>query len=223
MIPQPLKRARRFLKRLLANAAGMAMTEFALMSPILIVGGVTGLEYINFVLSRQKVERLAATTADLFARNQIPPTESQVLDIFKAVNLVGSPFDLKQHGRVIVTGVIGTKDFSENPPVVENRVVWQRCSGELDGRSSAHGSEWTTTSNYADGPAVDLPNNIVLAQTDMAIVAEVFYEYKPLINASLVSGLGSNPVFKETSVYRTRGKAFTNITPLPNVVATPCA
>lgn len=210
------------LGRLKIDTSGLAIIELALMSPILIVGGMTGLEFTNYVLASQKVERLAATSADMFARNQIAPNEGQVRDIFKAINLVGAPFNLKANGRVIVTGVIGILDTTESPVDVENRIAWQRCSGDLEGQTSTMGAQWSGA-DYADGPEVVLPNGIDLAQTEMAIVAEVWYRYQPMVNYRLIPGFATNRVFKQRSVFRTRGKAYTSITPLAGTTAATCA
>lgn len=206
-------------RRLRHDISAVSVIEFALITPLFLGAGMTGLELTNRVLATQKVERIAATTADLFARNKIKPNERQVLDIFQAINLVAAPFDVKNHGRVIVTGVVGIANSSS---VVENKIAWQRCSGSLASEQSNIGQEWEGT-DYANGPVVTLPNDIQLPLVQMVIVAEVIYDYQPLISLNYLPGGSSNNLIRETSVFRVRAMSFTNITPIEGVTAAECS
>lgn len=199
---------------------GMSVVEFGLLAPMFVWASMTGLELTNMVLARQKVERLAASSADLFARNKVQPNESQVHDVFKAIALIAAPFDAKTYGRVIVTGVIGTADGATN--VVGNKIAWQRCSGSLAGQTSSIGAEWKTTPKYEDSPDVTLPNTIKLGAAQMVIVAEVAYKYEPLIKTGLVPGMASSDIIREKAIYIVRASPFTSITPISGVTPAGC-
>lgn len=198
----------------------VSLMEFAMVLPLIVALGMGGMELTNFILAHQKVERLAATSADLLARTKVKPNERQVNDGFTAIDVMSKPYDLRQQGRVILTGIIGTA----NPTTgnLENKVAWQRCDGDLNGQTSAYGSEWTATNDFADGPAVTLPNNIQLSIGHMVVISEVFFRYRPMISSAWLPTSSTSEPFKEISVQRTRASAFTSITPIDGEAARTC-
>ena len=198
----------------------VALMEFTLFLPLVVALGMGGMELTNLTLAHQKVERLAGTSADLFARNQVKPNERQVNDSFTAIDIMSKPFDLRKQGRVIVTGIVGTADSRTGK--IENKIAWQRCDGDLTGQVSSIGKGWTKTNDFSDGPAVVLPDNILLSTGQMVVTSEVFFQYKPIISGSWLPGNATAGPFKELAVNRTRGAAFTSITPVNGVVARTC-
>lgn len=206
------------LKTLAADRSGVSMVEFALALPLLAMLGLGGLEYMNFVLANQKLERASSVTADTIARNTIAPSEKSFHDTLKSVDQVGKPFKVSANGRTILTGVIGVNQDGE----VVNKVVWQRCGGQLASVSSQIGSEWTETDDYGDGPDVILPNNVVLQQNQMVVVAEVGYRYEPLINVRNLIGASPDGVIRQRSMFVTRGQAIPNITPSAGITPARC-
>lgn len=198
----------------------VSLMEFAMILPIVTALGMGGMELTNFILAHQKVERLASTSADLLARNKVKPNERQVNDSFAAIDVMSKPYDIRAQGRVILTGIIGTADPKTGK--VENKVAWQRCDGNLTGQSSSYGSQWNATNDFADGPAVTLPNTIQLSIGHMVVTSEVFFQYQPMISSSWLPISSTSVPFKEISVQRTRAAAFTSITPINGVVARTC-
>lgn len=208
----------RALTRLRADQAGAAIIETALWMPLVVMIGLGMLEYTNFILAGQKLERIATITADTIARNTVAPSERSFADTFKAVEKLDVPFDVKKDGRTILTGVIGVhKDGG-----VVNKVVWQRCDGDLTTVSSQIGSEWKATSDYGEGPDVTLPNNVVLQQNQMVVVSEVAYKYDPLININQLRRMPADGVIRQRSMFVTRGQSIPNITPSAGVTAKTC-
>lgn len=211
-------RTRRARRSLLRDTSGVSLLEFALLLPIVTMIGIGGLEYVNLVLANQKIERIASTTADTISRNTMAPTEKTFVDTFLAVDKIGKPFAISPRGRTILTGVIGA---NKNGTVV-NKVVWQRCAGSLSTATSRIGTEWTSTTNYGDGPDVVLPNGVVLLQNQMVVVSEVAYRYEPLISLAQLSGMPSDGVIRQRSMFVTRGQAFPSITPSNGITAPTC-
>lgn len=197
------------LARLRTDASGVSMVEFALALPLVAMLGIGGLEYINFVLANQKIERLATVTADAITRNTIAPSENSFRDTFKSADKVGKPFRIDEKGRVILTGVIGA---NKNGAIV-NKIVWQRCGGKLTSATSKYGVEWTATNDYGDGPDIGLPNGVVLQQNQMVVISEVIYEYEPLINVKNLVGASPDGLIRQKSMFVTRGQAIPDITP----------
>ncbi|MEE4206042.1 MAG: TadE/TadG family type IV pilus assembly protein [Erythrobacter sp.] len=204
-----------FARRLGRDTGGLAFIEFAYTLPIFVGFGLVGLEFTNVVLARQKTERVAATVADLVASNQVPPNERQVGDMFAAVPQIARPFPFENGGNVVITAVVGIYDRDSDQ--VENKIAWQRCMFP-NSHASEIGSQWTSTNDIADGPEVDLANDIDLLQNQMVIVSEVYYPYEPLITQSIVKGIvPESGIFRETATYRTRGQAIMNVTPVEGI------
>lgn len=204
-----------FARRIVQDASGLALIEFAYILPIFLGFGLVGLEYTNVVLARQKTERVASTIADLVASNQVPPNERQIGDMFASVPIISKPFEFGRESNVIITGVLGIYDSDDDE--VQNKVAWQRCL-RADAQSSALGSQWRSSNDIADGPEVNLANSIALEQNQMVIVAEVFFSYDPLISQNIVrSVLPAEKIFTETATFRTRGQSIMNITPVAGV------
>lgn len=156
--------------RIFGNEKGSVLIETAIVLPVLIalMGGAFELGY--FMLANQKADGLAASMADMVSRAESGITESEVNDIFEAIQFIAEPFDIVDDGRVIITSVVGDDDNG-------NTIVWQRCSGNLTFPSEL-GREGDDD--------IDLRGGIVLANGDIAIVAEVVYEYAPRILAGVV-------------------------------------
>lgn len=207
-----------FWQYLRGDERGVTIIETALWLPMVTMVGFGGLEYTNFVLANQKLERVTSVTADTIARNTMAPSEKSFYDTFKAVERLDAPFDVKKNGRTILTGVIGVNKAG----TVVNKVVWQRCDGDKTGIASRIGSEWKGSADYGEGPDVNLPNGIVLQQNQMVVVSEVGYEYQGLINSSQIVGLPADRIIRQRSMFVTRGQAIPNITPSAGFAAKTC-
>jgi len=159
----------RFVRRLLVERRGAIAVEFALFAPILIMLITGGVEINRFVLLNQKLERVSVTVADLTSQAE-SLTEADLVGLFQVIGPVMKPFDLTGVGKVIVSS-IGAKDG--NSP----RINWQRSFGAL-ANSSAFGVEGSTPT---------LPAGFVIRDTENVIVAEVFYDYSPLIVSNVIA------------------------------------
>lgn len=207
------------LRRLREDVSGLALIEFAYTLPLLLGFGLVGIEFTNVILAHQKTERIASTLADQVASNQVPPNEAQIGDLFQSINLISRPFDFSQGGGVIMTAVMGVYDDNDN--AIRNKVAWQRCSNS-DAFTSKYGTQWTG-GDIADGPKITLPNNVQLAQNQMVILTEVYFPYDEIISEDLVGDfLPNGGTFEQTAMYRTRGQALLNITPVPSVAEHKC-
>jgi hypothetical protein len=208
----------RTLRDLFTDIRAVSVVEFALMLPILLLVGAGGIEMINYLLANQKIERIASITADNIARNTLAPSERSFVDTFYGVDDIAAPFDLRDEGRVILTGVIGVPEGGK----VVSKVVWQRCDGRLAGVASVIGKEASDPNKWAEGKAVTLPNEIKLLQNQMAVVSEVAYRYKPLISLSMLRSGGDEKIVRQRSIYVSRGQAFPYVTPNQGVTAAKC-
>ena len=103
----------RNLARLLRDRSGVAMTEFALGAPFLLMAGLWGTETANFALVNMKVGQIAVHLADNASRVGDTSTlqnrkiyESDILDVFIGAQIQGGPaLDLYDNARVIVSSL----------------------------------------------------------------------------------------------------------------------
>ena len=155
---------------------GVAIIEFALSLPILMILILVGLELTNFVLANHRVRQLASMTADNASRMRTQMSEAFINQLFVGVQKSGSGIQFQQRGRVILSSV------QNNAAANGQWIRWQRCYGQLN-RVSKYGVQGKGQNDSS------LPNlNGLVAQNSSALMfAEVEYQYKPLIASSFLN------------------------------------
>jgi Flp pilus assembly protein TadG len=190
MIRSLFKRLRRGF---FADRRGTVMVEFAIALPILMFVMLAGVDLVRFAMLQQKLNRAAVTIADLVSQYQTIST-TQLDQIFLAMEHIISPFPLGPNGQVIVSSV-SREDVGD--PVL---VTWQRL-----GPGTA-----TAASNFGTpGNNATLPAGFTVAAGENVIVAEVFYDFEPLLFESV---LPSRRV-EHSSLYRPRFGSLSAMTP----------
>ena len=158
----------RLIRRLLVERCGAVAVELAMAVPILSMLTLSGVEITRFILLNQKIERASVTVADLTSQAE-SLSEGDLDSLFLVTTQVMTPFNLTGQGQVIVSSV-GAKDG--NPP----RIGWQRSYGVL-ANSSAFGNE---------GGVPAFPSGFVVRDNENVIVAEVYYDYAPLVASGVI-------------------------------------
>lgn len=154
------------------DGEGVALVEFAILLPVLLVAYCGSVDICSMVTASRKVTQLTSALADLTARaSSVTPTD--VSNIFDAAQMVLSPYDASKAKMTISNIVIDDKGVA--------RVCWssQRNSVAL-----------------ARGAAVTLPTNVKVPNTSV-IMATASYEFTP-IAGYVVTGnvtLGNNPIY----------------------------
>ncbi len=163
---------RRFLTELLARFAadrgGAIFIEAAIALSFLTTLTVGGVEAARYVLLAQKIERVASTTADL-ASSGLTISNGDLNQLFDASQQIAKPFDLSDHGTVIVSSVSVS---GANPP----RIDWQRAGGGHLSVGSAIG---------VAGGVATLPTGFTVRDGEEVIIAEVYYSYEPFFAPDL--------------------------------------
>lgn len=179
-------------KRFLKDQSAVAMVEFAMMVPVLLVMTVGGFEVARYALLLQKLDRITATFSDLIAREE-NLSAAELDNLFNSTNHLASPFDFDTNGMIVVTSVVGRDGAA---PLV----IAQRTKGNLVGASSEIGGE----GDDATLPAVftDADGN-TLEQDEGVIIAEIFYDFEPYMASG--SSLMTIEMFEDLQIYR---KAF---------------
>ena len=161
--------------------SGLALVEFAYVSPFLITLGLGGAELTNYALTQQRVSHLATSLADNASRaKQFVTTgdpqfrEHDVHEVFAGMELQAGTLEFEKNGRAVLSSLEVNDDDGQ-------WIHWQRCYGEKTAFQSAYGTEGkgkTGTSFKGMGPST----NRVTAEKDFAVMfVEVFYEYDPLL------------------------------------------
>ncbi len=176
------------------------------MLPLFLGFVLTGIEFANYVMANNRVQRLAAMSADLVAQSgtgQIGVGEGQIYDLFSALDLTARPFDLRRYGRVIITGVQGVD--SDNDGGIENKILWQRFDGGFV-TPPLLGCNTTTT-------VATLPQNRQMIRDEILFHVQVSYQYQPIFSALPFRWLTLPTSFTRTAMFRARNKDFTTPTP----------
>ena len=165
---------------LIRRQDGIALTEFALAFPILLILASSGIELINYALTVKKVGELAVMVSDNASRmgaqsaiNNKPVSEAEINDVFIGADLQGSELNLGQKGKIVLSSLQQNATGGQT-------IKWQRCFGG-DAYHSAYGTEGTgaTDNSFAGmGPA---SQEIKAASGTAVMVVEIHYTYKRLM------------------------------------------
>jgi len=159
-----------FLRRLKSDRRGVTIVEFALVSPVLVTMIIGGFEISRYVLLQQKLNGVSASMADLVAQAETL-SAAELNSLFTSVDYLVKPFEMGSSGVVIVSS-IGAVNGA--PPTV----FWQRTGGGTMTHASEFGSE---------GQPATLPAGFVIRSGESLIVAEVYYDYSPLLGDQFVA------------------------------------
>jgi Flp pilus assembly protein TadG len=183
---------------------GLAMVEFALALPMLLGLTLGGLEISNFIIASNTIQRLATSSADMLSQagvGDITTSESQVYDMFYALDVAAKPLDLRNHGRVILTVIKGVQ---QSGGTVRNEFADAVYSQQFDGGYTAAKA---LLGCRAKGE--QLAEYRSLPANEIMVHAQVSYEYQPLLpGTELLSYFAAPPVITRTAVFRMRKNVF---------------
>lgn len=163
-----------------ADTSGLAMIEFAMVTPFMLTVGLTGMETANLAVGHLQVSQLAMLVADNASRVRSSIDEADIREIFTGADLTGSSIDFSPNARVILSslennGQTGTK--------AGQWIRWQRCYGGNIKYSSSYGKEGDGRLDASLRDGIGPTGKKIKALTATAVnFAEVTYDYKPLIS-----------------------------------------
>ncbi|WP_120498777.1 TadE/TadG family type IV pilus assembly protein [Kiloniella sp. EL199] len=164
-----VRRTKQYLNPFLKCDKGVALVELALILPVLLIMLSGVIEMSRYIWIHHKILRLTAEISDLVTQSRsMSATEMNVL--FNAADYIIHPFDLQNNGVIIVSSVSGT---GEDPP----QVNWKQCGA---------GNLAVTGSVGAVGTTAQIPNGLNVDPLDNIIIAEVYYNYEPLIFDNII-------------------------------------
>ncbi|HEX7881840.1 MAG TPA: TadE/TadG family type IV pilus assembly protein [Afipia sp.] len=164
--------------RLRHDRSGIAMVEFAVALPFLVIVMMTAAELANFTTTKMRVSQLALQIADNASRigtgtvlSNKTISEKQINELLTGANVQAGKLGLFANGRIILSSL--QPGTSANTYVVK----WQRCKGLKNFTSSNYFTAGTTQRNT-------ISNNPykVTPPTDGAVMfVEISYNYQSLI------------------------------------------
>lgn len=155
---------------------GVAMLEFALSLPLLLIISMGGLELINYVIVQMQLNRIAVMASDNASRLRSQMSESYINQLFVGVDKAGAGIKFKERGRVVLSSV------QNNNAEDGQWIRWQRCFGDRV-YSSKYGDQGKGK-NDSTLPTI----NGLTAQAGSAIMyVEVSYAYDPIFPGGLLS------------------------------------
>ena len=175
---------KKIAQRFLQQQDGVAVIEFALCAPVLLLLLLGSVEATRFLLINQKEEKIAFTVADVTAQST-DLTTAGLDQLLAATGDMMDPYAFEPNGIVMITSV--TKSVGGNPVV-----NWRHTGGgQLTGQTSHVGDV---------GAQATLPAGFTMNDRDNIIIAEVFYRFTPIWAEDL---FGATTLYK-MSLYKPR-------------------
>ena len=160
--------------------SGVALIEFALSLPILLILASSGIELINYALTVKRVGELAAMVADNASRmgaqsviNNKPISEAEINDVFIGADLQGAGLNLSQNGKIVLSSLQQNGSGGQ-------MIKWQRCYGG-NAYHSAYGPENTGSTGNSFAGMGPTGQEIKAASGTAVMVVEINYTYKRLM------------------------------------------
>ncbi len=163
---------------------GIAMVEFALCAPFLLILMMGAVEVSRYIIINQKLDKVAFTVSDVVAQSTVL-TSGGINQLLVATQDIMEPYNFGADGIVYITSV--TKDPNDYPTV-----RWRHTGGGgLSGNNSQVGDI---------GLTANLPAGFTLNDRDNIIIAEVYYRFTPLLTQNV---LGEMIIYK-MAIYKPR-------------------
>lgn len=159
----------RFLRRSQRDERGVAAVEFAMIVPIMFALFIGSVEFSQAITVDRRVTQIASSTADLVAREK-SVTTAQLDQIMSIATILMQPYDASKLKITLVS--VGAKATDNTI----TKVCWSY---------NFHGG----THTYANGTVYPLPSADIVDKGGSVMVAEVEYDYTPLIFSHYMPGL----------------------------------
>ena len=158
----------RLIRRWNHDKRGVAAIEFAMIVPIMLALFIGSIEFSQAITVDRRITQIASSTADLVAREKTITT-AQLGNVMDIAKILMKPYETSLL-RITLTSV-----FANITDAANTKVCW---SFNFQGGANT----------YAKNQTYTLPTGIVDAGGSV-IVAEVKYNYTPLIFSTYMPGI----------------------------------
>lgn len=169
------------LSRLAGDHRGLALIEFALGLPIMLLILMYLLEVANYAIVRQQISQLALQVADNASRVGLnsalrnkPVSESQINDLFTGADIQGGKLDIANNARIVLSSLEVNKNNGQ-------WIHWQRCFGSLN-FSSSYGTEGTGRHGQSFSGMGPDDGRVVATERNPVMFVEIGFRYLPLVS-----------------------------------------
>lgn len=167
-----------FVKKLINDASGVALIEFAYAMPVVLSVGLYGMEAANKANTHLRLSEIVTTVADATSRVRVTVSEDDMDEIFSGAKSIGSAVDFANRGRVIVSSVQPIDNGGSPATQTNNKIRWQRCFG-ANSANSSYGLQGDNVGLTGIGPTA---RKISTSMNSEMIYVELVYQYQPMIN-----------------------------------------
>ena len=185
----PFAAPRLALRRLLRDQRGVSLIEFAMILPLFMLMGMSGIEFAYLATVDMQVSQTAVSLADNASRlgqtdnSAVTPTvtEADIDSIIAGAMRQGESIHLGERGRVILSSV------EYDAATGRQYIHWQRCAGDLN-KQSIYGNQGSNNGLGANRiTGVGRANSIRAVSGSAVMVAEIYYEYESLIGGNVIN------------------------------------
>ncbi|HEU5046960.1 MAG TPA: TadE/TadG family type IV pilus assembly protein [Rickettsiales bacterium] len=196
------KKLRGAIHTIITSNEGSALVEFAICLPIILLLFYGGVEVARYLLIVKKLQDSATQVASIITSTdpvKTTLTKSDMDAIATGAFLrTISPYANGKNAFVIISDIYADPDAtSPGTPTVK----WRYCGGEMNLEPRAHKSTLLIASRFGNvGAPADLSSlsaidahtssaPFTLESGDEIVVAEVFYDFHPIIENSITNGV----------------------------------
>ena len=180
---------RNTLLRIARDRTAVAMTEFALATPLVLTLGLWGLETANLAITHMRVSQAALHLADNASRigetsslTRRKIYEDDINDFFLGSNYqAGEAIDMYEFGRVIISSL-----QVEEGTDAQQYIAWQRCKGRGQFQSD-YGVQDTGKGDPSFQGMGPVGEEVFALKGEAVMFVEISYEYQPIVTDAFLT------------------------------------
>ena len=171
-------------QHVMRDTDGVAMVEFAMVAPVLLILILGGLELSNFALAHMRINQIAMTVADNAGRIPTSVDEANIYEVFAGAEVLGDNLQFEENGRVVLSSLQDNKGYGADKGQM---IHWQRCWGELD-IAPAYGEQGKGRNDNSLSNGMGKGADKMTAANNTAVMfVEVTYDYQPLVGPNWIA------------------------------------
>lgn len=209
-----------FLKNFYEDKSAVISFEAAILLPFLLLAVFSGYDLVSYINISNTIDRTSIITADFSSQNTTvcadrssgAPSGYDVGLFFDAAYKSALPIDIVKDGKVIITSIVDNGTVAKPNPIIS----WQvsEVSFSYPNLPKAYGLTDPSRLVSATKPNVPvLPNGFTLQPGENIIVAEIFYNYKPIFLGAGIIFSTTLPEIYRVSFYRPRQGDLSTLLP----------
>lgn len=192
------------------DSRGVALVEFAICLPLILMLMTGGIELGNMILMHVRLERASRSLSDMVAKkaSDFEGLSERELNDMMLITRRGAGEDLNKDTRIIITAVLG-QDVDSDGVAEKNVIAWQRFGGSYVSAPISLGC-------WNNGPKPVLANNRQLNAGETLFHVQMTKKYDPLMRV-LFDAVSVPTIVTRSATFRGRGSIYRNLLTSPGV------